>query len=235
MEKTIKTFKALGDETRVRILLLISNKSMCAKDIAKDLNISEAAVSQQIKILKEAELIVGYKVGYQITYDLNEEKLRNSIKFMETIIDNDKTNIYDGCDIQCVGENKFREESVMKVCFPVKSNEGLNSMPYGHFGSAPLFLVYDVETKNVSTISNGDLEHEHGKCEPIKALSGEVVDAVIVGGIGAGAIKKLSSMGIKVYKAIEGDLNKNIQALKNNELKEFPTNHVCSHDGCGHH
>ena len=235
MEDTIKIFKALGDETRVRILLLISNKSMCAKGIAKHLNISEAAVSQQIKILKETELIVGYKVGYQITYDLNEEKLKNSIKFIERIIDNDKTNIYDGCYHQCVGKNKFREESVMKVCFPVKSNEGLNSIPYGHFGSAPLFLVYDVETKSVSTIGNGDLEHEHGKCEPIKALSGEVVDAVIVGGIGAGAIKKLGSMGIKVYKAIEGNLNKNIEALNNNELKEFPTNHVCSHDGCGHH
>ena len=42
------------------------------------------------------------------------------------------------------------------------------------------------------------------RCNPIKALSGEVVDAVVVGGIGKGAIIKLNSMGIKVYKAIEG-------------------------------
>ena len=240
MEKSIKIFKALGDETRVKILNLISNKTMCAKGIAKHLNISEAAVSQQIKILKEAELIVGYKIGYHVNYDLNEVKLRNSIKFIESIIDNDKTNIYNINDIECddkkyVSQNEFREESVMKICFPVKSNEGLKSMPYGHFGSAPLFLVSDLDSNEVSIINNGDLEHEHGKCQPIKALSGHVVDAVVVGGIGAGAIKKLGSMGIKVYKAVDGDVSKNIEAFKNNELKEFPSNHVCNHDGCGHH
>jgi len=29
----------------------------------------------------------------------------------------------------------------MKVCFPVKSNEGMDSTPYGHFGTAPMFVV----------------------------------------------------------------------------------------------
>ncbi|MBQ8999808.1 MAG: NifB/NifX family molybdenum-iron cluster-binding protein [Clostridium sp.] len=123
----------------------------------------------------------------------------------------------------------------MKVCFPVKSNEGMSSIPYNHFGSAPEFVICDLESNDVKTIGNGDLGHEHGKCQPIKALSGEVVDAVVVGGIGKGAIVKLNSMGIKVYQAIEGNIEENINSLKNGELKEFDSNHTCNHDGCSHH
>ena len=123
----------------------------------------------------------------------------------------------------------------MKVCFPVKSTEGMSSIPYNHFGSAPEFIICDLETNNVKAIGNGDLGHEHGKCQPIKALSGEVVDAVVVGGIGKGAIVKLNSMGIKVYQSIEGTIEENVNSLKNGELKEFDSNHTCNHDGCSHH
>lgn len=123
----------------------------------------------------------------------------------------------------------------MRVCFPVKSNEGMDSIPYGHFGTAPMFVICDLDKNEVTTVGNGDLGHEHGKCQPIKALSGEVVDAVIVGGIGQGAIVKLNSMGIKLYKAQEGTIENNLELFKQDKLVEFPTNHTCSHDGCSHH
>lgn len=123
----------------------------------------------------------------------------------------------------------------MKVCIPVKENQGLESVPFNHFGSAPMFIVCDLEKDEVKTLDNGDLGHEHGKCQPIKALSGEVVDAVIVGGIGQGAIVKLNSMGIKVFRACEGNVSENINMLKENKLSEFPNNHSCNHDGCSHH
>ena len=123
----------------------------------------------------------------------------------------------------------------MKICVPVEVNNGLESKPFGHFGSAPMFVVCDLESGDLSTINNGDLEHEHGKCQPIKALSGNIVDAVIVGGIGQGAISKLNSMGIKVYKAQGETIKDNLDLYKQNKLQEFPSNHTCSHDGCGHH
>lgn len=123
----------------------------------------------------------------------------------------------------------------MKVCIPVVENKGMDSVPFNHFGSAPMFIICDLESNDVRSIGNGDLDHEHGKCQPIKALSGETVDAVIVGGIGQGAISKLNSMGIKVYKAYEGNISENVALLKNNKLDEFPTNYKCNHDGCSHH
>ena len=123
----------------------------------------------------------------------------------------------------------------MRVCIPVEKNEGAESKPYNHFGSAPKFLIVNLEGEEIEVIDNGDLGHEHGKCQPIKALSGEVVDAVVVGGIGKGAIVKLNSMGIKVYQSIEGTIEENVNSLKNGELKEFDSNHTCNHDGCSHH
>ena len=67
----------------------------------------------------------------------------------------------------------------MKVCIPVSENKGMESVPFGHFGSAPEFVICDLESNEVKSINNGDLGHEHGKCQPLKALEGNKVDAII--------------------------------------------------------
>jgi predicted Fe-Mo cluster-binding NifX family protein len=86
----------------------------------------------------------------------------------------------------------------MKVGFAVQGNEGVESKVYDHFGSAPAFVIVDTEGKEVSTVNNRDLHHVHGACNPIMALDGKSVEAMVVGGIGAGAITKLNAMGVKV-------------------------------------
>jgi ArsR family transcriptional regulator len=95
----------------------------------------------------------------------------------------------------------MRKEKVMKVGFAVQMNEGIESKVYDHFGSAPAFIIVDTEGKDVQTVSNKDLHHVHGACNPIMALDGKSVDAMVVGGIGAGALAKLNAIGIKVYGA----------------------------------
>jgi ArsR family transcriptional regulator len=82
----------------------------------------------------------------------------------------------------------------MNICFPVESNKGLDSEVFGHFDSAPIFIVFNPETKAIETINNQDLGHTHGMCSPLKALDGKKVDAIVAGGIGAGAINKLNGM-----------------------------------------
>ncbi|MDO5011636.1 MAG: NifB/NifX family molybdenum-iron cluster-binding protein [Intestinibacter bartlettii] len=126
----------------------------------------------------------------------------------------------------------------MKVCIPVEENKGMESVPYGHFGSAPEFVICDLDSKEIKSINNGDLGHEHGKCQPLKALKGQEVDAIIVGGIGAGAITKLNAMGTKVYRGVKDTIEYNLSLLKNNQLQELSVNDACSHNhgdgGCGH-
>ncbi len=89
----------------------------------------------------------------------------------------------------------------MKICFPVQENRGIESIVYNHFGSAPLFVVVDTDTNSVGMIDNRDQHHVHGACSPLKALDNQRIDAVIVGGIGAGALSKLNQAGIRVYRS----------------------------------
>ena len=87
----------------------------------------------------------------------------------------------------------------MRIGFPVAKAEGLKSEVYGHFGSAPVFIIVETDNGNTISINNGDREHKHGACDPLKALNNQKVDAVIVGGIGAGALSRLNKSGIKVF------------------------------------
>jgi predicted Fe-Mo cluster-binding NifX family protein len=125
-------------------------------------------------------------------------------------------------------------EKFMKVCIPVKENRGLESIPFNHFGSAPFFLICDIDTNQIKIIENEDLHHAHGMCQPLKALGGEAVDAILVGGIGAGALMKLNNQGIKVYRVEDQTAAENINMLKQNTLKEFSANNSCNHHDCGH-
>lgn len=123
----------------------------------------------------------------------------------------------------------------MKVCIPVEENKGLESVAYNHFGSAPFFLVYDLDDDKMKVIDNGDLHHEHGMCQPLKALGGEHIDAILVAGIGAGALTKLNNQGVKAYKVMKGTVSDNIDLFKKNQLPEFAVSSCCSHHGgCGH-
>lgn len=85
METIVQIFKALGDETRLKILIILSRRRICAKGIARHLNISEASVSQHLKVLKEAGIIVGQKIGYYVQYNLQESTLSEIVKFIDHI------------------------------------------------------------------------------------------------------------------------------------------------------
>jgi predicted Fe-Mo cluster-binding NifX family protein len=116
----------------------------------------------------------------------------------------------------------------MKVGFAVQGNEGVKSKVYDHFGSAPVFIIVDTEGTNVVTVNNRDLHHVHGACNPVMALDGKSVDAMVVGGIGAGALMKLQNEGIRVFRAVEGNVSENLELLKSNKLPEFAASMTCA-------
>ena len=126
----------------------------------------------------------------------------------------------------------------MKVGFPVQHNEGVENQAYGHFGSAPAFLIIDTEGKEVLTVDNRDLHHAHGACNPIQALGGKTVEAMamVVGGIGAGALMKLNALGIKVYGPGAPTVKENLALLSEDKLQELFVDSSCrSHGGgCAH-
>ena len=122
----------------------------------------------------------------------------------------------------------------MKVCFPVLENQGLQSQVFGHFGSAPGFVVVDMVTSEITAINNSDQVHEHGACNPVAGLGGHQVDAIVVGGIGGGALHKLNSRGLRVFQAREGTIADNLELFRANELPEYMPGHSCGGHGHSH-
>jgi len=122
----------------------------------------------------------------------------------------------------------------MKVCFPVASNEGLQSPVYNHFGSAPLFVVVDTDSGEVAEVINRDLHHAHGACSPVKALGGHAVDAVVVGGIGGGALNGLTRAGIRVFRAEAPSIAENVARLQDGGLPQWAPGQTCGGHGHGH-
>jgi predicted Fe-Mo cluster-binding NifX family protein len=126
----------------------------------------------------------------------------------------------------------------MKVCFPVHKDEGLDSAVYNHFGSAPMFVVVDTTTGGKETIHNRDQHHTHGACNPMKALDHQKVDAIVVGGIGAGALTRLNQMGITVHRSQAATIRDNMELFTAQSLAVLTLQGCCgghSDDGgCAH-
>jgi len=116
----------------------------------------------------------------------------------------------------------------------VQHDEGVESKVYNHFGSAPLFVVVDSETNSMAVIKNSDQHHAHRACNPIKAIDNQKIDAIVVGGIGSGALSRLNQLGIRVYRASQPTIQKNIELFNSKQLSEYALQSCCGgHDRGG--
>lgn len=69
-------FKVFGDSTRIKILYALFESDLCVGDMAQLLNISQSAVSHQLKILKDAKLVKFRREGKIIFYTLDDDHVR---------------------------------------------------------------------------------------------------------------------------------------------------------------
>lgn len=122
----------------------------------------------------------------------------------------------------------------MKICIPVTEDRGLESPVCAHFGSAPAFLIVDVEKGEHRTIPNRNQHHAHGMCSPLAALDGQAVDAVVVGGIGMGALQKLAAGNIRVLLAQHATAGETIAAYRAGALRPMEPGMACAGHGHDH-
>nr|WP_277998739.1 metalloregulator ArsR/SmtB family transcription factor [Moorella sulfitireducens] len=70
-----KAFKALGQHLRLRIIALLAEEELCVCELEEILGITQPAISQHLRVLKEADLVWEEKVSQWVFYHLNREKL----------------------------------------------------------------------------------------------------------------------------------------------------------------
>jgi predicted Fe-Mo cluster-binding NifX family protein len=124
----------------------------------------------------------------------------------------------------------------MRICVPTRDKEGLESGVYGHFGSAPYFLVYDTDTDKHQVLDNTGSVHEHGRCNPLAVFVRTPIDVLLTAGIGAGALLRLNEAGIRAFRcAPEGSVSAAIRGFQDSTLPEISPEEGCGHHGIQHH
>lgn len=72
-------FKVFGDSTRIRILFVLFQTEVCVCDLAQALNMTQSAISHQLRILKQARLVTGRREGKSVFYSLADDHVRTMI------------------------------------------------------------------------------------------------------------------------------------------------------------
>lgn len=72
----VTLLKGFADETRVRILSLISDGEVCVHDIVAALDISQSGVSHQLRVLRDARLVTGRREGRHVYYRLADSHVK---------------------------------------------------------------------------------------------------------------------------------------------------------------
>ncbi len=79
IEDLAELFKVFGDSTRIRILFVLFESEVCVCDLAATLNMTQSAISHQLKILKQSKLVKSRREGKSIFYSLADDHVRTII------------------------------------------------------------------------------------------------------------------------------------------------------------
>lgn len=75
VQKLSDIYKALGDPTRFKILYCLQQKEMCVCDISAILDMSQSAISHQLRVLRNLRLVKYRKEGKMVYYSLDDEHI----------------------------------------------------------------------------------------------------------------------------------------------------------------
>ena len=257
MAGTITAFKALADENRMLILRLLLRRNCCVRALSRQLDISEAAVSQHLKVLREAGLILGKKSGYFTHYTVNRSTLQVLSDELAAMAHAAQcrpcTPLHGGCSAsefrkcrnaaqsaQPAQENKQIEQKGsnkdMKIAVTYQDGQ-----IFQHFGHCETFKLYSVEnntvlsSKVISAVGSG-----HGALAGFLKTHG--IDTLICGGIGGGARTALAEAGIQLFPGASGSADAAVQSFLDGTLVFNPDTvcghhhgegHTCSNHSCG--
>jgi len=88
MRDVLRIFKALSDETRLRILNLLLQRECCVYEVMRAMRISQSRASRNLGILYDAGLVKARRNGLWVLYSINEEAVEKSYAGLVGVIGN---------------------------------------------------------------------------------------------------------------------------------------------------
>lgn len=77
IKETVKLFKIFSDNTRLRIIDLLVTGEYCVQDISDNLETSQSAISHQLKLLRDLNVVKTRKQGKQVFYSLQDSHIKD--------------------------------------------------------------------------------------------------------------------------------------------------------------
>lgn len=74
-------YKIFGDQTRLRILDVLLNKPLCVNEISELLDMTQSAISHQLKNLRASNLVKTDKIGKNVYYSISDEHIKIILKY----------------------------------------------------------------------------------------------------------------------------------------------------------
>ena len=111
MRDLTKTFKALSDRNRIRILKMLEIKPLCVCEITEVLQLATSTVSKHLSILRDVDFIIDEKDGKWVNYRLNEkvtkEYVNRLLPLVRTWVSSEVVIKEDQQKVQTVDRNKI--------------------------------------------------------------------------------------------------------------------------------
>ena len=86
LRQYVRIFKSLSVGTRIRMLEMLKGRNLCVNALARRLGISPAAVSQHLRVLRDADLVRAEKRGYYVHYTVNGETLQRWRRLVDDLL-----------------------------------------------------------------------------------------------------------------------------------------------------
>lgn len=80
VEESVRLLKGFADATRLKILCLLRGAEVCVHEIVEVLDVSQSAVSHQLRVLRDARLVAHRKEGRHVYYRLADEHVREMLE-----------------------------------------------------------------------------------------------------------------------------------------------------------
>ena len=82
-----RILKVLSVDTRVRIVCLLKGRALCVNALATRLGVTQGAVSQHLRVMRDASLVIDEKRGFYVHYRLNEQTLAAWREAIDQLLD----------------------------------------------------------------------------------------------------------------------------------------------------
>jgi len=247
MRELTKLFKALSDETRIRILKILMERECCVCELMQALGISQTRASRNLSILEDAGLVRSRRDGLWITHYLDESGMKEYaaevVELVNKALEGNELAVQDRERLRKAGrvgpqaawrfERKAKYQQVyggeqMRIAVASDDGNGLDALISQHFGRCPYYTLVEVEAGEVKEVSVVDnpFYGSHGEPGQVPGfIHSQGAQVIIAGGMGPRAISFFNQFGIETVTGTSGKVS---DALNSYSGGQFSGSEPCN-------